>query len=539
MGSDHGSSRRNFLKILGQSTAIPLMQGPAQILIEAIVNGAVQKAAAAEVGASPRKLLHILHQGAPPRWSYDLFLTPYSTTGFVPNKTVVTKFTSGGKSAAYATVNKKGINVPHIWQFDVAKAGGGTRPMEDLLSNMLCLRGINVANPAHGGAQASQSLPVGATQSLAALAGDGSNDPIPAVNSGQQFFKYQSLAAKSAVSVVPSGNMLSSLLNPFMRKSLGDFDVKRDSLSAALDASVLAINASAESLNKNSKVVNNSLNSAKELLSEGFGNLDVIWAELYAKYTDLIKRSLDATVSYAGINDSEVLSDGSGLYQNNDTKLESGFDLRKMITAVSSSDGMAQRFAMAEYVLTEGLSGSVSMITSPIDGILINDDPRSRMRFDEHQTGAMVSLMLNFYFNMAYSACLLELTDRLKAKSIFNETVIVTGSEFGRNPSADGFGSGHGYSGGSSVILSGALQSSPMVLGNIYSERLQDRDDVGTWGFGAPVAEIGKPLSMGNWVATISSLLRVPSPVSAANISLMVEQAGVYKPTIELAKQVG
>lgn len=539
MGNEkHYDSRRNFLKLLGKTTTIPLMQGPIQILIESIVNGTVQQAEAAVMGTAPRRLLHILHQGAPPRWSYDLFLTPYASSGFVANKSVVTKFTADGKSAQYETISRRGINVPHMWQFDVAKAGGGYRPMEDLLANMLCLRGIDVANPAHGGAQSSQSLPTGASQSVSALAGDFSELSIPAVNSGQQFFKYHSVASKSAVTVFPGGNMLANLLNPFIRRDLGEFDTKRASLGAALDASIQAINISAEGLNKKTKVVNNALSSAKDLLSEGFGNLDTVWNDLYAKYTDLIQRSLSPERTLVGINSAPVLSDGTSLFRNNDTKLDSGFDLRTMISVRSNADDMAQRFAMAEYVLTQGLSGSVSITTTPLNDIQINDDSNGRMRFDEHQTGGMVSLILNVYFNMAYSACMLELIDQLKSKSLFSETVIVTGSEFGRNPSNDGYGSGHGYSGGSSVILSGALQAAPMVLGNVYSDKLQDKDDNGTWGFGAPVAELGKPLSMGNWVATLSSLLRVPSPVSSANISLLVDQAGVFKPTVELAKQI-
>jgi hypothetical protein len=166
-----------------------------------------------------------------------------------------------------------------------------------------------------------------------------------------------------------------------------------------------------------------------------------------------------------------------------------------------------------------------------------NDDKNVRQKFDEHQTGAMSSLVQNVYWNVAYSACLLELIDRLKATNMFQETVIVTGSEFGRNPTFDGSGSGHGYTGGCSNIYSGALQNSPLVLGNIYSNKTQDGDDPGTWGYGAPVAELGKPLSMGNWASTIATLLRVPSPISAS-ISTVIDKGGVFAPTIELAKQV-
>lgn len=536
MGNDHGS-RRDFLKLFGKVTAIQLFQSPVQILIESIVTGASQAAFAETMGLSPRRLLHILHEGAPPRWAFDLFLTPYSSTGFVANKTVGTRFSADGKSVEYTTIQRKGINVPHMWQYSVPRAGGGVRPMEDLLSNMLCLRGINVANPAHGGAQAAQSVPVGATQSISALAGDPSVMPIPAVNAGIEEFNYLSNAAKAPVTVPSSGNMIETLLNPFLRKDLGDFSTKRAALSSALDASVKALNLAAESQNKSSTVISNSLTAAKDLLSKGFGDLDLAWNELVVKYTDLIQRSLDPAVEYLGVNTMPIISDGSNIYRNNTTGATAGFDLRQMISIKTNCSLMAMRFAMVEYVLTQNLSNSVSISSGSLSTMTFNDDKNFRHKFDEHQTGAMASLIQNVYWNVAYSACLLELIDRLKAKNLFQETVILTGSEFGRNPKFDGSGSGHGYSGGCSNIFSGALQNSPMVLGNIHSDKTQDGDDPGTWGYGAPVAELGKPLSMGNWASTVAALLRVPSPVSAS-ISTVVEKSGVFTPTIELAKQV-
>jgi hypothetical protein len=537
MGNDHSSfSRRNFLSLLGKATALPLMQSPVQILIESIVMGATQRAYAEAQGLSPRRLLHILHEGAPPRWGYDLFLTPYATD-FKANKTVGTRFSADGKSVLYSTVARKGLNVPHMWQFNVPKVGGGTRPMDDLLSNMLCLRGINVANPAHGGAQAAQSVPNGATQSISALAGDPSTSPIPAVSAGLSEFRYLSKSAKSAVSIASSGNMLSTLLNPFIRKDLGGFTIKRESLASALDASIKALNISAESQHPQANVLTSSLNSAKELLSEGFGNLDQTWSDLLNKYLLLIQQSVSPTNQYVGINDKEILSDGSPIYTMNTMPIDAGTDLRTMITNKTACDLVAQHFAMAEYVLTNNLSYSVSIGTAGLTNLLINADAKFKQKYDEHQTGAMASLISNAYLNVAYSACLLELIDQLKAHGMFEETVIVSGSEFGRSPHGDGFGSGHGYSGGCSVIYSGALQASPMVLGNIYTDRIQDVDDAGTWGFGAPVAELGKALSLGNWASTIAGLLRVPSPNSAST-PVIVETQGVFKPTIELAKQI-
>lgn len=87
------------------------------------------------------------------------------------------------------------------------------------------------------------------------------------------------------------------------------------------------------------------------------------------------------------------------------------------------------------------------------------------------------------------------------------------------------------------MILVGALPTNPIVIGNVYLDKKQDVRDAGTWGYGAPVAGLGAPLSMGNWIASIAHLLRVSSPVPTAN-TVLIEQGGSVQPTIELAKQI-
>jgi len=532
----HPFSRRDFLKIMGVTTSLPLMQSPVQILLEAIILGAQTKAKAEMLGLFPRRYLHILQEGAPPRWTFDLFLTPYNTSAFTGKPTFGNRYVGSGgvvTGLTYETTLKKGINIPYLWNFPVPAVGGGMRPMEELLDNMLLMRGIVVGNPDHTASQALQFLPLGSTQSMTALSGDLSTKPFPSVNASVAQFKYSSSHSKSAVTISNSGNMLNTLLSPFIRKNLGTFNTNRLALSSALDASISALDSVANDLHSGSDSITLASQAAKDLLSSGFGNLTTVWDSLFNKYSGLITRGIDPTQLLPGINDLKIVPNGTKDYQINGIIITDP-DLRTMITTSTIIARMASHFAMAEYVLLNNLSDSVAI--APFSFVRLNINGVNEMaQNDEHSTSAMVSLYYNSFYNLAYSACLLELIDQLKAKGIFSDTVIVTGGEFGRNPLDSGVGSDHGYLGSSSAIYSGAI-GGPIVLGNIYQNSPQVNYS-GSWGHGAPVAELGEPLNLAHWASTIAYLLRTPSPVTAGESLLTMSGSNVI-PTIEKAKQV-
>lgn len=538
----HSVSRRNFLKIMGVTTSLPLMQSPIQILIESIILGAQNKAQAETLGIIPRRYLHILQEGAPPRWTFDLFLTPYNTAAFTPNTGLGTKYIGSGgvvTGMVYETILRKGINVPTLWQFPVPAVGGGTRSMDALLDNMLQLRGINVGNPDHTASQALQFTPLGSTQSMSALSGDLSPKPFSAVNASVAQFRYNSVASKSAVTISNSGNMISTLLNPFVRKDLGTFNTNRLALSSALDASITALDSVASAFHPGADAISLASKSAKDLLSSGFGNLTTVWNDLYNKYNDLIMRAIDPAQVLPGINDLKIVPNGTTDYQVMRTIITDP-DVRSLIVNTGTFGTstiitrMASHFAVAEYVLTNNFSDSVAIAPYGFNRIFVNGSS-TLVGFDEHGTSGLVSLYLNSFYNLAYSACLLELIDQLKIKNIYSDTVIVTGGEFGRNPLDTGEGSDHGYLGSSSAIYSGAING-PIILGNIYQNSPQPNYS-GSWGHAAPVAELGESLNLGHWASTIAYLLKTPSPVTAAG-SVLAMKGTDLMPVIEKARQV-
>lgn len=538
-------NRRSFLNILGASTALPLMQSPVQVLIESIILGAFQSAQAEAGNYKPRRYLHILQEGGPPRWTFDLFLTPYDTSAFVANKSVSTKFigSSNYTDAQYATVLRKGINVPHLWQMNVPRSTGGVRPMDELLDSLLSLRGITVGNADHGAATGLQYVPLAAGQSMTALSADYAKTSIAAVNVGTSQYQLKSLKSKSAVTIDSNGgNLLNQLLNPFIRKSTtSSFQMKRQNMGAALDAAISVLNSAAENKHLGLASSSSSLTSAKDLLSTGFGNLTTTWNNLVGKYTLLISRALDPSQTIAGINDKAVgdtpASRTAAYGLNSATNILSDPDLRTMISTTTKISRMAEHFAIAEYILINNLSASISLSLGQIFNLVVNGAQTTQsLSFDEHTNGHMISLYLNSFYNLAYSACLLELIDQLKAQNIYNDTVIVAGGEFGRSARNDGLGSDHGQDGSSWSIYSGAI-TSPLVLGNIYRDKTGAGNYLGTWGESANVTQIGKKLDLGEWASTIAYLLRVPSPVTASS-SLIREENGGIIPLIEKARQV-
>ncbi|RYG62055.1 hypothetical protein EON80_23460, partial [bacterium] len=374
MGHDHNSSRRDILKLFGTSTGLQLFRSPIQILIESIVMGAFNTAHAAANGMAPRKYLHILQEGAPPRWTYDLFLTPYSTSGFVQGASVGTayNFASSGASIRYSTVQRAGLIVPHMWQYEVPSAAGGYRTMDPLLSNMIQLRGIEVGNPDHGAAQAMQFVPTGAVQSMTSLSADASDAPISAVNLSLSQYRFVSQKSKSAVTVSNGGDMLTKLVSPFVSKSTGTFVTNKNKLGPALDAAISAMNSAQAAARPETAGISSATEAAKDLMSKGFGDLGSQWNTLVAKYRGLLTASLDPGRSLPGITDQAIVPDGTMKFQLNGSMPTSTTDLRTMIKASTGLANVAEHFAMAEYVLLSNLSSSISISPASFYNLAFN-----------------------------------------------------------------------------------------------------------------------------------------------------------------------
>ncbi len=530
--------RREMLKLAGiGGGAVVATCSPLRNLISSILDGVFLKAYGQEMGMTPRNWVDFRLDSAPPRWVYDLILNPEGSSQFVANPHVGTKYVGGSTydSVEYANYRFGNIHLPWMWQFNLPKADGSMRPMTELLANFMNIRGISVGNPGHVGARQLHYSPIGASQSIPALAADVSRAPLPAVSYNAAQFNFSSVANRSSVNVTGT-NLITSLMNGFVSNGSANLKDQRKQVQDYLNAVRAEINRSAIAAHPAAAAAGQAVLSAQELMMRAFGDLGAVWTQLLGKYRGLITRAFDPNFEMAGINDKAIgiaVADRDASYEM-DNVLVTNADLRSLIRAQSSVGNMAEAFALAEFVLTRGLSSSMTLGIGNVTGLQMGNTVRSLSK-DEHFTGKMVSLIANTYFARAHAACMLEFMDQLKAANLFSNTVINVSGEFNRSPQNSGFGSDHGEQGGSLALYSGCI-GSPIIIGNIRADS-PVANHTGTWGFGAGINMLGgQRLDLGHSGATIAALLKTASP--SARSPLVREVNGRIEPLIETGKIV-
>jgi len=532
-------TRREFVKYSGISAlATSFVHSPLQILFQSLLDGIINNAIAQTSGTNPRTYVYLSLPGGPPCWTWSQFLTPYSTTGYQHNQGVGTRYVATNgvyTDVAHSTVTINGVNVPHMWQFNVASPNGGMRPMADLLRHLLSVQGISSGNSSHPGSRSLQMLPIGARQSVMAMAGDASNAPIPGIAVSSLDYVYKSIAGKTALIVPQVNTALNDILDAFKRNAPATFIANRQLVDSAIDQAVNTLNAAAESSHVAAAAIADTRRSAKSVVASGVANFGDAFTTLGNKYNDLIRRTVDPTIVLPGLNDLPIGITGTRTqtygYNN---RIVNNADLRSMITTSTGNNGIARAFAVAEYVLTNRLTSSFTCALGGLGGLNING-PNAVQGFDEHSGGKMPSLLINAQFFRAISACLLELIEQLKARNLFNDTIINVAGEFTRSPQDGGTGTDHGWRAANITAFTGMVNS-PVIIGNIKNST--DTNYHGTWGEGGPISALGgATLDLGHSTSTLAALLNVPTPITAKP-SLVRVQDGVVVPNIEATRIV-
>ena len=558
-------NRRSVLKTsLGVSGSQMFLNNPLTMLLNSILSGTVNNAHAQESGVNPRNFLWIQQAGGPPSWT----LTPLAMSEndrklMVNNPMVVTRFKSGSRytDMEYVTVNKNlrgnslELDMPWLWQFDVAKSGGNTRPMAELMKNMLMIRGITSIE-AHAPAVFMRFHPMNIKNTFASHVSDVSSAPIPAVNMEAQNYEHISKKGTSSVDLVSEGqaNMLDQLLKAFLANPNRFYGSYGKQLGAVLDSSLKSLEEWSLKQYPASLASSSSLKSAKSMISRGFGDISQEYFGLVKKYQDLMRRTVQ-TPNLLNINDRPIgvpLNDRTKEYQMSGNDFVcSNEDIRSVITPDTMPGRMAQHFAVTEFILLNQLSSNITIYPSNLRGLniqTINAKTRRRSQtlrgsgFDEHGTGRFGSLIFNTYYNLCMGACLLELFDQLKKVNLFDDLVVDMSGEMGRRPRDNGRGSDHDKA-LHATLWSGALNEKPQVIGDIEansSARLTDPSFTitynGTWGRGANNPTVGR-LTLGNLASTQADLLRIDRP-NRSSPSLVKEENGKFVPILPKGKTV-
>ncbi len=511
-------SRRRFLTCLTSAPILGLSTSPAVALFTTILGGQSQKAWAAELGIKPRCLV-LIHDGAGPAcWMFDSFLTPYSSQGFNRNPLVATQFANvGGRyvGGEYVTHSLKGIEVPTMWTHNVPAPQGGTRPIANLLDNLLCFQGVDTRNAGHDKSVAWALLSPGAKQSSPALAGDALSTPFAALNLGTSNYVYKSTRSKSAVAPSMNGNALSNLLAPFSPVGSSPFQVKKSAVSAAYDGLFPMLDELSEQGHVGARALIENRNSALELVHTNFSGLTSEWNDRVAKYRDLGSRAIMER-GLAGFNDRPIGEGGSGsasIYQMNGDvtyQLHLATDVRDAVVSATTITGLAERFALTEYVLQHKLSGSIAFSVGGLVGLIdpIAGGGNFSCGNDQHQTGLYPITYFNFLRYRAMAAMLLELIEQLKTAQLFNDTVIRWGGDFARNARADMTGADHGFTGAKYAHYCGAFNG-PLIVGNLANDgRLG-------WGAGGTVPELNRRANLVDLAVLLAHLLGVQAPFTS------------------------
>lgn len=538
------TSRRQFIK---NSAEAAVMLGSLDMIMNALMAGK----AYAQSSTGFKNFVFIALDGAPPRWCFDLMLG--ASANVMKNPMVCNKYTGSAtqySDAAYETVPFNGHQVPYLWNQSVSTMGGLVKP-SILLNNMINIGGIDVLSGAHPAARRLHQSAVPNTYSLSSIMADlaQASTTNPATNliraislDGGSDSIYKSWKGNSALLrlTTTTGNNLQALFEPMKHYTVQQgisATTKRN--TTALKAEILdvvaAMNPTAKEYYKT--LLDNSERANDMIIGrslEVFQNLTEDWTALYTnKYKKIITDTLART--YAGINDKPIKDATSASQERYNTQLggyiPNNLDVNSILSG-ANLDKMAAQFAVAEFLLKNGISPSISIHPSHFDNVTIGTTTID-FNSDQHSVGYMVGVHANSMFYLAFSACLIEFVQLLKTENIFDDTLIYFGGEFNRSARFDGGGSDHGTEATSVTLISGKINGfKPIAC--IYKDAQAGGYSAnyrGSWGHGAPWPSDGKVL---NIIQVWASMLRVlgvpdsqiPNAVDRTNFVLKINSVG-------------
>ena len=514
---------------------------PVERLVAAIVKEALNGTAHAEQPAGNYILMAM--GGAPPRWIFDQMLNP-GGEAINPSPMAATKYTIGAdgrvSGASYQTINYKGAHVSALFGTNVGTPGGGTRPFSDLLDNMIVVRGYGTGADGHPTNLAKQTFPLGTAGSLSGNVADQSTALFKAIQfpnfgGGSGYFSLKGTGLTVPYYSGPSTNYLTQLLKPFGGRGETPSITRVRDRYQDLIASAKTVLAGDMTWHRSEfSSVSTDHEQALAKIKSGISGLTDAWPGLYSKYVSILEYAFKdrATPGYTAnpivpTGDTGTIESPWAVFADQGISIAApGQDIRDWCNAPEVG-GIAATFALCEFVMTQGFCNAYEMsIVQPTNlalslirtGDTLFASPqavKSSLVYDQHGTGIMTGVYLNSCLFRALGGATLELIAQLKAKSMFDRTVIHWTQEFGRLPRNSGAGADHGFDGMISSLITGRHTSGPMVLGNILANGTRGNFPEGysgCFGYKSATEVNGKPVYMtpAHVASTLSLLLNLP-----------------------------
>jgi hypothetical protein len=500
------SSRRKFLsdsaKIMGTSA---YAFGLSQFVDIMLKNSLAQ--AQGETAAYLYKYVSLVTSGAPPRWYLDQPLNPENRNFIAGSFGTELVNKNGVWQAAYKsykqTFGGASIYLPPVWNLKSAASG---EAFSSLLKNTLMVRGLNMEINSHPVNRERTVRPFSSNPSITGLVGDKASAPFSSIgHSGVSTTNVYKSSQASAVIAVNRNNPMPGIISPFNTTSIIDYKDLNGSVKLALSQ----INKYAETNNLSSHGSDVNLARTYDMFEENLASFSKEYTSLVTKYESICKAEMQAEFPGVTTELAKIVPDGSASFSYESGRAFGKNDNLKSILAGAKIPQIAQAFALAEFVLTQNLSSSLSLDTGSSFGNILG----KTLSHDQHYLGSITSVLFTSLYFRCYLGCMLEFRKQLVAAKIFDTTVIQTTAEFSRTPKTSASGSDHGFESSSCSITSGMLGDGALI-GNIAMNPPADMkvNYAGTWGHAAPFltdSGVRRNIINDDVVSTVCEMLEV------------------------------
>jgi hypothetical protein len=564
-------SRRDFLKdsvMASLAAGVTSTQASRLIFSAALANFLTGTPAEASTPTGDNVFVNFFCSGGLIRWVFDCPLSP-STSDVIPsaqiNPYIGTQITAGSLAPVYGTVTHSlfnGIQMPSLWGGQIPVFGGGSTAIANLAPNLLMIRGINELFDSHE-IQTKNQVLLGTPWSITGLVADAATTPIPACSYGSPLAFASKKGLVNLNIARDWSEPLKSALSAFDSGSLW-VENSSAALSNAIDGLLNAMKGASSSNHQRLPLAYEQRTKAKQLILTQFGDLQAEFTSRRNVYQSLLESALrNSAFASPGLDNVAVpglTTPGSGSidFQNPNSSTSRSLLSRRLglekamiysganfnaasVWASATVRFMAEGFAIAEFMLTKGISSSVNVDLGGISGLTIDNAYNyytssfqtltnygfGATGMDMHDTGSVIATIAVTKWYRAYLACMNQLITVLKntpvpgGGNLFQKCVIANTSEFNRSPRSLEDGCDHGWAGQSYSLFSGMI-SSCQVLGNVRPS--PNSFYPGIWGYAGSVLENNnRELQLGNVASTLATLLNIPSP--APNDSTLVSKA--------------
>ncbi len=529
-------SRRRFLKEISKSFGY---LGLSAVGLELLGKSILQKALAAS-GANALNpsgyYVHWTFPSAPPRWYFDLLLTPQGQTSsnFIPGG-FGNIFENVGSAVTVAhradkhVINGKTIYLPPVWSFTPP----GQTDFKSILPHTLFIRGMDMEIDNHGLSNQRQVSPVIGGISISGAVADKAARAFPAItdpgsSAAQGFKSARGLARYDATYTVNNTvNPVKTLLKPFEPFFAGRSQHSGDQI-ALQEQAFKEFEKQATQKGINSGSLNLMYDNAMQLIADNVISIGEQWQGVFSKYSNLIESAFKGQIGkLPGVMDKAIpgsTTDVRFRYERTAADTLNLADIRQMIQDTTIIPRLAENFAIAELTL-DSLTSNLTLSALPFQRVNFNGTKNST--HDQHFVGTVVQTIQNTLFYRAFLAGLTEQVRVLKEKGLFDRTVIHISAEFNRAPRIDGSGSDHLPHGSNATIISGMINEVG-VVGNIKKGGIPGSTNyVGTFGYAAnyELDKFVRPIQVNDVALTITSMLGVESVVTNGRSLLALDTA--------------